>query len=201
MGYLFYFLTMTNSRFLYALRAFVGLIFMLSGILKAFSASAFANLMSSYGATWLGYGAPLIIAVELFLGMLLIFNALPRLMSAVSVAFIVIVSAVFLYGVLCRGITDCGCFKKVHRSQSLPSSAWRSQRSYSCICAAIPCMARNVSSVRNNHTNLSPWLSIRLCNLSPAIRTPPISSLLSLTAARTVRTQSVTSTSSPLCTP
>lgn len=110
MGYLFYFLTMTNSRFLYALRAFVGVIFMLSGILKAFSASAFANLMSSYGATWLGYGAPLIIAVELFLGMLLIFNALPRLMSAVSVAFIVIVSAIFLYGILCCGITDCGCF-------------------------------------------------------------------------------------------
>ena len=83
---------------------------MLSGILKAFSASAFADLMSSYGATWLGLGAPLIIAFELFLGMLLIFNALPRITSAVSVAFILLVSAIFLYGVFSWGITDCGCF-------------------------------------------------------------------------------------------
>jgi len=83
---------------------------MLSGILKALNAAAFADLMSSYEATWLGLGAPLIIAFELFLGMLLIFNALPRLTSAVSVAFILLVSAIFLYGVLFQGITNCGCF-------------------------------------------------------------------------------------------
>ena len=101
---------MQNNRLPYALRTVVGLIFMLSGILKAFSASAFADLMSSYGATWLGLSAPLIIAFELFLGMLLIFNALPRITSAVSVAFILLVSAIFLYGVLFQGITNCGCF-------------------------------------------------------------------------------------------
>lgn len=101
---------MQSNRLPYALRTVVGLIFMLSGILKAYSASAFADLMSSYGATWLGYGAPLVIAIELFLGMLLIFDAHPRLISSVSVAFIVLVSAIFLYGILCLGITDCGCF-------------------------------------------------------------------------------------------
>ena len=101
---------MRNSRLSYALRLCVGLIFMLSGILKAYNAAAFADLMSSYGAVWFGYGAPLIIAVELFLGMLLIFNALPRWVSAISVTFIVVVSSIFLYGVLFQGITDCGCF-------------------------------------------------------------------------------------------
>lgn len=101
---------MRNNRLSYALRALVGVIFMLSGLLKAFNAADFADLMSSYGATWFGYGAPIIIAVELFLGMLLIFNALPRWISALSVAFIMVVSAIFLYGLLCRGITDCGCF-------------------------------------------------------------------------------------------
>ena len=101
---------MRNIRLSYALRALVGVIFMLSGILKAFSTSAFADLMSSYGAAWFGLAAPLVIAIELFLGMLLIFDALPRLISTISVAFIVLVSAIFLYGILCRGITDCGCF-------------------------------------------------------------------------------------------
>lgn len=101
---------MRNIRIPYALRLCVGLIFMLSGILKAYNASAFADLMSSYGPTWFGFGAPFIIGIELILGMLLIFNALPRLTSVVSVAFIVAVSSIFLYGVLYRGITDCGCF-------------------------------------------------------------------------------------------
>jgi len=83
---------------------------MLSGIFKAFSASSFADLMSSYGVVWFGLAAPFVIGVELLLGMLLIFDAIPRLTAALSVAFILVVSAIFLYGVLCRGITDCGCF-------------------------------------------------------------------------------------------
>lgn len=92
------------------LRFIVGLVFMISGLLKAIDTAAFANLMSDYGPVWLGIGAPLLIAIELFLGVLLIFNLRPRWIAAAATVFIVFVSAVYLYGVVCRGITDCGCF-------------------------------------------------------------------------------------------
>lgn len=99
-----------NQRFTYILRFVVGLVFLLSGLLKAIKASVFADLMSEYGAVWFGVAAPLIIGIEILLAVLLIFNIRPRKMAAATAAFILFVSAVYLYGVLARGITDCGCF-------------------------------------------------------------------------------------------
>lgn len=98
------------TKLAYVFRLLVGGVLLLSGLLKAMHTAAFADLMSQYGAGWFGYAAPVIIAVELFLGILLFLNARPRLFAALTVAFIAIVSAIFLYGVLARGITDCGCF-------------------------------------------------------------------------------------------
>ena len=99
-----------NQRVLYGLRIVVGLVFMLSGILKAFDTAAFADLMSEYGAVWLGIGAPLLIAIEIALGLGLLFNVHPRKTAAATIVFIAGVSAVYLYGILFRGITSCGCF-------------------------------------------------------------------------------------------
>lgn len=91
-------------------RLIVGLVFLLSALLKAINTATFADLMSQYGAQWLGLGAPVIIFVELILGVLLIFNIHPRWISLASSIFIVVVSAVFLYGLIFKDITDCGCF-------------------------------------------------------------------------------------------
>jgi len=76
------------SRILYILRFAVGLVFMLSGLLKATDAAAFANLMSDYGAEWFGYGAPLLIGIEILLGVVLIFNVRPRETAALTALFI-----------------------------------------------------------------------------------------------------------------
>lgn len=92
------------------LRCLVGIVFLVSGLLKSTDASAFANLMSSYGASWLGYGAPLVIFAETLLGLMLAVDVRPWLTVWLSVAFLFFVSQVFLYGVVFRGVTDCGCF-------------------------------------------------------------------------------------------
>lgn len=92
------------------LRFIVGTVFLLSALLKASDAAAFADLMGEYGAGWFGYAAPLLIMVELLLGLLLIFNIRPREISWLTIVFIVGVSSIYLYGVLERGITNCGCF-------------------------------------------------------------------------------------------
>lgn len=91
-------------------RLIVGLVFLLSGLLKATNTAVFANLMSQYGASWLGLGAPLIILIEIFLGILLIFGFYPKQITWSSVAFLCVVSLIYLYGLLFKGITNCGCF-------------------------------------------------------------------------------------------
>lgn len=91
-------------------RLLVGLVFLLSGLLKAIDAAAFADLMSQYGAAWLGFAAPIVILLEVFLGIFLVFDFYPKQIAWVSVSFLCAVSLIFLYGVTMRGITDCGCF-------------------------------------------------------------------------------------------
>lgn len=91
-------------------RLIVGFVFLLSGLLKAIDTATFADLMSLYGATWFGFGAPLVIFTEIFLGVLLVFGFYSKQVTWASVVFLVAVSLVYLYGVFARGITNCGCF-------------------------------------------------------------------------------------------
>lgn len=91
-------------------RFIVGLVFLLSGLLKAIDSAAFANLMSQYGFSWLGFGAPIIILIEILLGILLVFGFYSKQITWSSIAFLFVVSLVYLYGVIFKGITDCGCF-------------------------------------------------------------------------------------------
>lgn len=92
------------------LRLIIGLVFLLSGLLKAIDTAVFADLISAYGYIWFGFAAPVIIAIEILLGMLLIFNISPHVTVFSTVVFILAVSIIFLYGILFRDITDCGCF-------------------------------------------------------------------------------------------
>lgn len=91
-------------------RFVVGLVFLLSALLKAIDAASFADLMSQYGAQWFGFGAPVIILVEVILAVAFIFDVQPRRTSIGSIFFLCFVSVIYLYGILFKGITDCGCF-------------------------------------------------------------------------------------------
>ena len=102
------------------LRLFVGLVFLLSGLLKAIDTAAFANLMSEYGATWFGYAAPVIIFVEIFLGVMLVFDFYAKPVSWATTIFLLAVSSIYLYGVTARGITNCGCFGPITWLNSMP---------------------------------------------------------------------------------
>ena len=92
------------------LRLLVGIIFLLSGLLKAISSATFADLLSQYGASWFGFAAPFVILLEIFLGIFLVFDYYPKQITWASITFLCVVSLIYLYGVTARGITDCGCF-------------------------------------------------------------------------------------------
>ena len=92
------------------LRLIIGTVFMLSALLKASDSAAFADLMGEYGAGWFGYAAPILIVVELLLGLLFLFDISPDKISLLTIIFIIGVSSIYLYGLLEKGITNCGCF-------------------------------------------------------------------------------------------
>lgn len=102
------------------LRFIVGLVFLLSGLLKAIDTAAFADLMSEYGATWFGLASPLIIFIEIFLGIMLVFDFYSKPISWATAIFLLVVSSIYLYGVTSRGITNCGCFGPISWLNSKP---------------------------------------------------------------------------------
>ena len=88
----------------------LGLMFLFSAFAKAWDAEAFADMLLQYGPQWFSIGAPIIIIAESVLGMALVLQIKTRWSAIFADCFLVIVSAIFAYGVLAKGIQDCGCF-------------------------------------------------------------------------------------------
>ena len=68
-----------------------------------------------YGSSKLGVVAPVIIMIEALLGTALLLRIHPRWAALAADCFLIVVSLIFAYGVLFRGIEDCGCFGALSR--------------------------------------------------------------------------------------
>jgi len=88
----------------------VGIVFLVSGIGKAVAAYEFSQILTQYGFDALQYLAPLIIIVEITIGLLLFFYIRLKQTSLLALGFVTVLSLVFLYGLFFVNITDCGCF-------------------------------------------------------------------------------------------
>ena len=88
----------------------LGLMFLFSAFAKAWDAEAFADMLLLYGPQWFSLGAPIIIMAEAVLGMALVLRVKTWWSAICADCFLIIVSAIFAYGVLVKGIQDCGCF-------------------------------------------------------------------------------------------
>ena len=88
----------------------LGLIFLFSALAKAWDAEAFADMLLLYGPQWFSIGVPIIIMIEAVLGMALVMRVQTKWSAIAADCFLVVVSAIFAYGVLAKGIQDCGCF-------------------------------------------------------------------------------------------
>ena len=84
--------------------------FLVSAFAKAWDGESFADMLLQYGPSWFSIGAPIVIATEAILGMLLLLRVSPRRCAYAADVFLITVSAIFAYGVLAKGIEDCGCF-------------------------------------------------------------------------------------------
>ena len=93
----------------------LGLVFVVSAFAKAWEADVFALTLLGYGPEWFGIWAPVIIVIEVVLGMCLLIDIQPRKSAIAADVFLVAVSAVFAYGVVAKGMEDCGCFGALER--------------------------------------------------------------------------------------
>lgn len=93
----------------------LGLMFLISAFAKAWDADTFAHMLLQYGPVWFGGFAPVIIFCEVVLGMCLLLRIRPKWAAIATDAFLLVVSVVFAYGVLFKGIESCGCFGALER--------------------------------------------------------------------------------------
>ena len=90
-----------------------GLIFLISGVAKAIDTSAFSKVIIQYGFENLQFIAPLIILLEVSVGLLLIFNVWQRWSAFFGAVLVAGFTVVYAYGVVFKGVEDCGCFGKI----------------------------------------------------------------------------------------
>ena len=100
----------------------LGIIFLVSAFAKAWDAETFADMLLQYGPQWFSIGAPIIILIESILGMSLLLRMLPKWSAICADVFLFFVSVIYAYGLLVKGIEDCGCFGIF--SQFFTSKPW-----------------------------------------------------------------------------
>ena len=97
-----------------------GIVFLISGIAKAIDISVFSNVITQYGFENLQFISPIIIMTEVSVGLLLIFQVWQK-WTAFSGAFLVTCfTVVYAYGLIFKGIEDCGCFGKITTLNTSP---------------------------------------------------------------------------------
>jgi uncharacterized membrane protein YphA (DoxX/SURF4 family) len=87
-----------------------GIVFLISGIGKSVAVYEFSQILAQYEFDVLRFFAPLVIVVEIVLGLLLFFNAWLKQTSLLALCFVAVLSLGYFYGYFFVNITDCGCF-------------------------------------------------------------------------------------------
>lgn len=95
-----------------------GLVFLISGLSKIVNVFGFQNLIAQYGFPSLHILAPFIIIVEITLGSALLLRIKTRLSALLSLVLLTFFTAVYTYGNITHGITDCGCFGNLIKTDS-----------------------------------------------------------------------------------
>lgn len=83
-------LQMNRASISRILSIIVGIVFLSSGLIKVLDVSAFQSLIVQYGLPFFQYMAPLIILLEILLGMALILGLFQRTTAIVSICVLLV---------------------------------------------------------------------------------------------------------------
>ena len=94
----------------------MGIVFVFSGLVKLLDVSAFQNLIIQYGLSLFQYLAPLIILLEILLGMALLLGVYQRITAITTICVLLVFTGAYTYGYLVNSVEDCGCFGNLVKS-------------------------------------------------------------------------------------
>jgi uncharacterized membrane protein YphA (DoxX/SURF4 family) len=97
-----------------------GLVFLISGVAKSLDINGFSNTIALYGFENLEFLSPLIVLIEVITGLLLVFQIYPKKTAIISNLLLLGFTLVYSYGLLFKGIDDCGCFGQIHFLNTSP---------------------------------------------------------------------------------
>jgi len=107
-----------KQKILHIICIALGIVFIVSGFGKIIDTASFGNLIAQYGLGWLQISAPVIVLVEIAVGLSLILSIKPKQISLISFVMLVIFTLAFTYGYFKHGVTDCGCFGALKTEQN-----------------------------------------------------------------------------------
>lgn len=90
-------------------RYFLGVLFLVSGILKAIDTAGFARNLSEYGFRYPDLFAFSIVGVEIVIGLCWLMDVHTKLNSHFTLWMMLAFTGVLIYGKINRGVEDCGC--------------------------------------------------------------------------------------------
>ena len=98
------------SKISVAVRMALALFFLLSGLGKMLDILQFTRTIVAYGLPQLQPLAPVLVALEIGLGVALLLGVYPRAAALLSLGLLAVFTALFAYGHWAHGVASCGCF-------------------------------------------------------------------------------------------
>ena len=111
---------MQPPKYLSVVTTLLGLFFLLSGLGKALDIAQFTTTIANYGLPQLEPLAPVLIAIEIGLGVALLLQVHLKKMALLSFGLLTTLTVLFAYGYLVHGIRSCGCFGALETAQMPP---------------------------------------------------------------------------------
>ena len=98
----------------------LGLVFLVSGFAKALDVSAFADVIASYGFAGIRFMAVPVVIAEIIIGLLLVLRIGEKTTALITAILLVVFTIIYSYGLIFKGVEDCGCFGNIKALNSSP---------------------------------------------------------------------------------
>jgi uncharacterized membrane protein YphA (DoxX/SURF4 family) len=111
---------MFDKKILNVYSVITGIFLIVSGLGKVVDTAGFSNLIYQYGLGYLMILSPLIVLVEILLGLFLILLINPKRYSMISFVLLIIFTISFAYAHFKNGVNNCGCFGTIQQTNLPP---------------------------------------------------------------------------------
>ncbi|HAN18380.1 MAG: hypothetical protein A2X13_06810 [Bacteroidetes bacterium GWC2_33_15] len=111
---------MFDKKILNIYSVIIGVLFIVSGLGKVVNTAGFSELISNYGLSYFKYLSPVIVLVEILIGLFLVLLINPKRYSFISFCLLIVFTLAFAYAYFKHGINNCGCFGTLKYASTSP---------------------------------------------------------------------------------